>query len=65
MSHSLEHQKVHTRMVKVLKAVARANNYPYQSVFANFMSGPSCTVCFQTFHKTFPDSPYECVTFCH
>ncbi|ATB11906.1 hypothetical protein AWP84_00525 [Escherichia coli] len=27
MSHNLEHQKVHTRMVKeVLKAVARANN---------------------------------------
>ncbi|EOK4190517.1 hypothetical protein ACT24M_004712, partial [Escherichia coli] len=26
MSHNLEHQKVHTRMVKeVLKAVARAN----------------------------------------
>ncbi|EAQ0255111.1 hypothetical protein EWQ94_17800 [Salmonella enterica] len=34
MSHNLEHQKVHTRMVKeVLKAVARANNHPYQSVF--------------------------------
>ncbi|CSJ18899.1 Uncharacterised protein [Shigella sonnei] len=28
MSHNLEHQKVHTRMVKeVLKAVARANNH--------------------------------------
>ncbi|HGF1737842.1 TPA: hypothetical protein ACV7RV_005349, partial [Escherichia coli] len=34
MSHNLEHQKVHTRMVKeVLKAVTRANNHPYQSVF--------------------------------
>ncbi|EGJ6597078.1 TPA: hypothetical protein JLD53_004335 [Escherichia coli] len=34
MSHNQEHQKVHTRMVKeVLKAVARANNHPYQSVF--------------------------------
>ncbi|EEV6153642.1 hypothetical protein BHF58_23430 [Escherichia coli] len=34
MSHNLEHQKVHTRMVKeILKAVARANNHPYQSVF--------------------------------
>ncbi len=46
MSHNLEHQKVHTRMVKeVLKAVARANNPPYQSVFADFITGhPSCTV---------------------
>ncbi|EMW2943215.1 hypothetical protein AAEW95_004297, partial [Shigella sonnei] len=54
MSHNLEHQKVHTRMVKeVLKAVARANNHPYQSVFADFITGhPSCTVCFwETFHK--------------
>ncbi|ABV16240.1 conserved hypothetical protein (plasmid) [Escherichia coli O139:H28 str. E24377A] len=48
MSHNLEHQKVHTRMVKeVLKAVARANNHPYQSVFTDFIAGhPSCTVCF-------------------
>ncbi len=48
MSHNLEHQKVHTRMVKeVLKAVARANNHPYKSVFADFITGhPSCTVCF-------------------
>ncbi|EON2145564.1 TPA: hypothetical protein OQV85_004349, partial [Shigella flexneri] len=54
MSHNLEHQKVHTRMVKeVLKAVARANNHPYKSVFADFITGhPSCTVCFwETFHK--------------
>ncbi|EIH7861185.1 hypothetical protein V6A17_004426 [Escherichia coli] len=48
MSHNLEHQKVHTRMVKeALKAVARANNHPYQSVFADFIAGhPSCTVWF-------------------
>ena len=62
MSHNLEHQKVHTRMVKeVLKAVARANNHPYQSVFTDFIAGhPSCTVCFwETFHKMYPDSPYE------
>ncbi|CAD5989200.1 hypothetical protein QMY51_04841 (plasmid) [Escherichia coli] len=40
MSHNLEHQKVHTRMVKeVLKAVARANNHPYQSVFTDFIAG--------------------------
>ncbi len=40
MSHNLEHQKVHTRMVKeVLKAAARANNHPYQSVFADFITG--------------------------
>ncbi|KDU26695.1 putative transposase for insertion sequence element IS801 domain protein [Escherichia coli 3-373-03_S4_C3] len=55
-------------MVKeVLKAVARANNHPYQSVFADFITGhPSCTVCFrETFHKMYPDSPYEYVTFCH
>ncbi|EAA0619155.1 TPA: hypothetical protein JQR05_004300 [Shigella flexneri] len=68
MSHNLEHQKVHTRMVKeVLKAVARANNHPYKSVFADFITGhPSCTVCFwETFHKMHPDSPYEYVTFCH
>ncbi|HGC1144494.1 TPA: hypothetical protein ACIX02_005095, partial [Escherichia coli] len=27
---------------------------------------PSCTVCFwETFHKMYPDSPYEYVTFCH
>lgn len=33
-------QKVHTRMVKeVLKAVARANTHPYQSVFADFIAG--------------------------
>ncbi|EED1440624.1 TPA: hypothetical protein JEX48_004772 [Escherichia coli] len=46
MSHNLEHQKVYTRMVKeVLKAVSRANNPPYQSVFADFIAGhPSCTV---------------------
>ncbi|EPC0846885.1 hypothetical protein, partial [Shigella boydii] len=58
----------HTRMVKeVLKAVARANNHPYKSVFADFITGhPSCTVCFwETFHKMYPDSPYEYVTFCH
>ncbi|EPT5364214.1 hypothetical protein ACVRG5_004227, partial [Escherichia coli] len=37
MSHNLEHQKAHTRMVKeVLKSVARANNHPYPSVFADF-----------------------------
>ncbi|MGS3254487.1 hypothetical protein ACB368_26435, partial [Escherichia coli] len=25
-----------------------------------------CTVCFrETFHKMYPDSPYEYVTFCH
>ncbi|EHR9219776.1 hypothetical protein K5Z09_005066 [Escherichia coli] len=68
MSHNLEHQKAHTRMVKeVLKAVARANNHPYQSVFADFIAGhPSCTACFrETFHKMYPDSPYEYVTFCH
>ena len=68
MSHNLEHQKVHTRMVKeVLKAVARANNHPYQSVFTDFIAGhPSCTVCFwETFHKMYPDSPHEYVTFCH
>lgn len=68
MSHNLEHQKVHTRMVKeVLKAVARANNHPYQSVFTDFIAGHlSCTVCFwETFHKMYPDSPYEYVTFCH
>ncbi|ENP5597041.1 TPA: hypothetical protein OSY64_005153, partial [Escherichia coli] len=56
MSHNLEHQKVHTRMVKeVLKAVARANNHPYQSVFTDFIAGhPSCTVCFwETFHKMY------------
>ncbi|END61323.1 hypothetical protein ECP02994831_5154 [Escherichia coli P0299483.1] len=55
-------------MVKeVLKAVARANNHPYQSVFADFItSHPSCTVCFwETFHKMYPDLPYEYVTFCH
>ncbi|MEY9085925.1 hypothetical protein, partial [Escherichia coli] len=48
MSHNLEHQKVHTRMVKeVLKAVARASNHPYQSVFTDFIAGhPSCTACF-------------------
>ncbi len=35
MSHNLEHQKVHTRMVKeVLKAVARASNHPYQGTVA-------------------------------
>ncbi|MBB2458884.1 hypothetical protein [Escherichia coli] len=40
MSHNLEHQKVHTRMVKkVLKAVDRASNPPYQSVFADFIAG--------------------------
>lgn len=40
MSHNLEHQKVHTRMVKeVLKAVASSNNHPYQSVFADFIAG--------------------------
>ncbi|EMZ5229053.1 TPA: hypothetical protein N8X32_004998 [Escherichia coli] len=40
MSHNLEHQKVHTRMVKeVLKAVARASNHPYQSVFTDFIAG--------------------------
>ncbi|HAX4851810.1 TPA: hypothetical protein JZF84_004934 [Escherichia coli] len=68
MSHNLEHQKVHTRMVKeVLKAVARANNPPYQSVFADFIAGhSSCMVCFwETFHKMSPDSPYKYVTFCH
>ncbi len=56
MSHNLEHQKVHTRMVKeVLKAVARANNHPYKSVFADFITGhPSCSVCFwETFHKMY------------
>ncbi|ENF27164.1 hypothetical protein ECP030481611_5045 [Escherichia coli P0304816.11] len=54
MSHNLEHQKVHTRMVKeVLKAVARASNHPYQSVFTDFIAGhPSCTVCFwETFRS--------------
>ncbi len=45
----------------------RANNHPYQSVFTDFIAGhPSCTVCFwETFHKMYPDSPYEYVTFCH
>ena len=46
-----------TRMVKeVLKAVARANNHPYQSVFTDFIAGhPSCTVCFwETFNKNVP-----------
>lgn len=68
MSHNLEHQKIHTRMVKeVLKAVARANNHSYQSVFTDFIAGhPSCTVCFrENFHKMYPDSPHEYVTFCH
>ncbi|MCI3092777.1 hypothetical protein MMS54_28955, partial [Escherichia coli] len=47
MSHNLEHQTVHTRMVKeVLNAVARANNHPYKAVFSDFIAGhPSCTVC--------------------
>ncbi|HDL9614916.1 TPA: hypothetical protein PX828_004879, partial [Escherichia coli] len=63
MSHNLKHQKVHTRMLKeVLKAVARANNHPFADFIA---SHPSCTVCFrETFHKMYPDSPYEYVTFC-
>ncbi|WP_200995772.1 hypothetical protein [Escherichia coli] len=51
MSHNLEHQKVHTRMVKeVLKAVARANNHPYQSVFTDFIAGHPPAFCFQ-FHS--------------
>ncbi|MGS3948597.1 hypothetical protein [Escherichia coli] len=70
MSHCLERQKVHSRMVKEdLKAVARANHYPYQSVFSEFTVGhPSCTVCFwETFHKTYPlpCSSYEYFMFCH
>ena len=47
MSHNLEHQKVHTRMVKeVLKAVARANNHPYQGFrmvrYYGFLSSAKC-----------------------
>nr|QWP89229.1 hypothetical protein IHCLGBEB_00032 [Escherichia coli] len=64
MSHNLEHQKVHTRMVKeVLKAVARANN-PHRSVFTDFIAGhPSGHGLFfwEAFHKMYPDSPYEYV----
>ncbi len=38
--HNLEHHKAHTRIVKaVLKVVARANNYPYQPVLADFIAG--------------------------
>ncbi len=62
MSYNLEHQKVHTIMVKeVLKAVASANNHPYQSVFTAFIADyPTCTACsWETFHKMSPDSPYE------
>ncbi len=61
MSHNLEHQKVHTRMVKeVLKAVARANNHPYQSVLqtlspvippAQSVSGKPSTKCTRI-HRT-------------
>ncbi|SPZ77068.1 Uncharacterised protein [Shigella boydii] len=45
----------------------QSQNHPYKSVFADFITGhPSCTVCFwETFHKMYPDSPYEYVTFCH
>ncbi|HBI9877096.1 TPA: hypothetical protein LAG08_005164, partial [Escherichia coli] len=56
------HTTWNTRKSKeVLKAVARASNHPYQSVFADFIAGhPSYTVCFwETFHKMYPDSPYE------
>ena len=64
MSHNLEHQKVHTRMVKeVLKAVARANNHPYQSVFTDFIAGhPSCTACFCAYSALFDHGLAPCVS---
>lgn len=69
MPHSPEHQLIHTKMVKqFLKAVARQNNFTYQSVFTEFIAGnsPSCTQCFwETFYRTFPDLPYHYVAFCH
>lgn len=56
-------------MVKqILKAVARQNNFTYQSVFTELIAGssPSCTQCFrEIFYRTFPDSPYHYVAFCH
>lgn len=69
MSHSSEHQIAHTKMVKqALKAVARQNNFSYQSVFADFVAGnnPSCTQCFwEHFYRLFPGTPWHYVSFCH
>jgi len=69
VSHSPEHQLVHTKMVKqALKDVARKHKYTYQSVLEEFVGGnnPSCTCCFwETFYRLFPDSPYHYVAFCH
>ncbi|HAX4953509.1 TPA: hypothetical protein JZG06_004848 [Escherichia coli] len=60
-------EKRHLHRILNRLAVARANNPPYQSVFADFIAGhSSCMVCFwETFHKMSPDSPYKYVTFCH
>ena len=69
MSHSPEHQRIHTKMVKqALKDVAHQNQYSYQTVFKEFVDGnnPSCTQCFwETFYRLFPASPYHFVAFCH
>ncbi len=40
--------------------------YIIQQLVAVIAGHPSCTVCFwETFHKMYPDSPHEYVTFCH
>lgn len=69
MTHSAEHQRTHTKMVKqALKAVARQNHFSYSSVTAEFVAGnnPSCTQCFwENFYRLFPSSSYRYVTFCH
>ncbi|WP_440866422.1 hypothetical protein [Symbiopectobacterium purcellii] len=67
MSHSPEHQRVHTKMVKqIFKTVVRQGNLPYQQFRLFVDNDPDCTEWFwTTFYSEFPDSPYHYVAFCH
>ncbi|PAV01371.1 hypothetical protein CBG25_16900 [Arsenophonus sp. ENCA] len=68
MTHSTEHQRIHTKMVKqVLKDIAIMKKLPYQVVFRRFIEEDiDCTDWFwDTFYRCFPESNYRYVCYCH
>ncbi|MBG6243141.1 MAG: hypothetical protein EKE20_15570 [Candidatus Symbiopectobacterium sp. Dall1.0] len=68
MTHSVEHQRTHTKMVKqAFKAVFSQTGIPYPTVFQRFVDAePECNeLVWEAFYHLFPDSPYHYVAFCH
>lgn len=66
MTHSAEHQRTHTKMVKqAFKAVTRQTGIPYPVVFQRFIDAePVCNeLVWEAFYRLYPDSPYHYVTF--